>query len=125
MDTPTKEQVLAEPAGPRLDAWVEQFLFGRELYWYEPYRGWVWDSDAGRVYGVINGYSATWDGAGRVIDRLGSLAHASWTLRGGHPDYELAVYGDGLVSGRVEARAASAPEAVCKAALLVALGDNL
>lgn len=30
-DKPTREQILTEPAGPRLDGWVQEFVFHTEL----------------------------------------------------------------------------------------------
>ena len=97
----TKDEILKEPAGPRLNAWVAEIVFG-------------W-SEAKIKQLVTNPYpyfnpSENITDAWQVVEKIGCLnledAGHGWYCRL-HPD---PLFGVVLAS--------SAPEAICKAALM-------
>jgi hypothetical protein len=73
---PTREQILAEPAGPQMDAWVAEYVMGwvrRKGSWCELYsrgRGWITGFRSSEIVGhwIAFAPSTTWAAAGEVLD---------------------------------------------------------
>lgn len=134
-DRPTREQVAAEPAGRRLDAWVHEIVFGRvtrpvrvcgstetvEVYDDKPHYtdGWYDRGDLARA-GTPPAYSTDPGAAWAVVEHLRA---AGWFVKIYDP-MELDEWGICLLCpGRPEVSAMDAkmPVAVCRAAVLAVL----
>lgn len=122
---PTKEQVLAEPAGRQMDAWVSVHVFGQECFQSKSVFGtddfYIFNADASRV---VPYYSTDIAAAWQVVEHMGAQSLPSlmqfpevtpkWRC-GFWNNSELGVhytYGE------------TAPLAICRAALLAVLNSE-
>lgn len=139
-EKPTREQVLAEPAGERLDAWVCEFVLGWKwsLGMYgdcrflddpenpliepaTPATGDEPECSRGKLHALPT-CSTTWESAGLVVE---TLQRRDWDFVldnfGNRNQWRCHVGQGGEEGVSAYTESESAPEAICKAALLVAL----
>lgn len=128
----TREQILAEPPGPRLNAWVAEYVMG-----------WTYGPDYVEDLGPVNGWSDA-NGNPVEIPLFSTDIEAAWIVVGKMktaavgPGFELlwgeeepndadkvwvAVFGARLAPEQfiVEAYGPTAPLAICRCALLTTL----
>ena len=129
MTTPTREEVLAEPAGRRLDGWVGVFVLG-----WVPAEGYLLAPvDAAALAGgtdpdTLPAFSTDIAAAWHVVEaqvRSGLTAEVLWNPGEGRWNACVGDGGPGTEKSwwRI-APGATAPEAICKAALLAVLAET-
>ncbi len=112
---PTRDEILAEPAGPRLNAWIAKYV----THWQPS--GMARDISGNPFPEPMPDYSGEIAAAWEVVEKIGGVAmddngegltYPRWAVFFNLPD--------GGTSRQVEAE--SAPLAICRAALLAVVG---
>ncbi len=125
-DRPTREQIVAEPAGPRLDAWCAEFAAGLRLYRFDDNRVMVDQNDRSDCDRDVPHYStdiaAAWPVAEK-LDLFGALGYmvVCDTKAGTWHVVECEEERYEPCSWNNIAEGDTAPHAIARAALLVTL----
>lgn len=127
---PTRDEILAEPAGPRLNQWVAEYVMGcRE----EQNGNGTYDlivpggvnqidfCEPGACWSAAPGYSGEIAAAWQVVEKIGGVVVEDWGTGFTYPRWSVHFKdANGFASGVVWAE--SPCVALCRAALLAVVG---
>lgn len=121
----TREEVLTQPAGNRLDAWVAEAVFGESVYLDSMHRLWRLGTERRTARGYPPDYSTDIAAAWKVVEemrkRVSNLKLALYAANG-WCCYLWDVTAEGTeVEKGVSGNTPTAPLAICRAALLATM----